>query len=156
MPDRPTPPEAPDLVQTVRAWVGVRLEDSSYRALAREIDIPHSTLEKFVNAGAEPQKIWPTLRRWYLADRRERLGALRDPEDLALLVLESLANVPTAQREGAVARAAEHFAELHRDAGVPVPDWVDRLPELAGGDQSPRGHLAEYRIRRRRPSRPKD
>jgi hypothetical protein len=114
--------------------VEFRLADTSLRDLADEMGIAKSSIDKFVKGESLPNKNWPKLRFWFLRDRRARNASLQDPSEMALLILESLANVPAAKRREAIERTVEHFDVLHREAHAPRPEWLDALHGLADQD----------------------
>jgi AcrR family transcriptional regulator len=118
----------------VRAWVELRLAETSLRDLADEVGVAKSSIDKFVKGESLPQKNWPKLRFWFLRDRRTRKASLQEPADMALLVLETLRNVPAARRREAIVRTLEHFEALHRETRAPRPEWLDALRELADAE----------------------
>ena len=137
-PEEATPPgveESPEaalgraaLVERVRAWVEVRLQQASLRELANEIGIAKSTIDKFVTGETtDPDKTWPNLRHWYLQDRQLRRASMHDPESMALLFLTTLENVPGRYRTWAIRSTVDHLRALHREAHAPEPEWLDLL-----------------------------
>lgn len=118
-------------VDTVRAWVAVRVQETSYRALAEDLSVGKSTLEKFVKKKANPSKIWYRLRQGYLQDQKERMGSLQDPTDMAILLLEAVSNVPAEERGRAIRALADTLERIHRDTHAPHPDWLPHIREIA-------------------------
>jgi hypothetical protein len=110
--------------------------ESSYRAVADDLDVGKSSLEKFVNRKAHPLKNWYKLRQGYLQYQMEEKGSLQDPKDMAMLVLETVANVPAEERSKAITALARAIEEIHRTARAPRPEWLDHLFRM-GEDESP-------------------
>ena len=137
-------------VDTVRAWVAVRVKETSYRAVADDLSVGKSTLEKFLKRRANPSKIWYRLRQGYLQDQKERKGSLQDPTDMAILLLEAVSNVPAEERGKAIRALADTLAQVHRDTHAPAPDWLPHLHEIA--DQA--DAAAAGRQRREEEARP--
>jgi hypothetical protein len=133
-------------VEQVRAWALIRLRDSSLRALQAEMDIAKSSVDKFVKRQALPGKIWPKLRHWYLHDPHRRACPSDRDADMALLVLESLADLPGERLPDALVAVAAFYEELHRRARAPVPAWTQSLRDLArdGALTARRAALDEY------------
>jgi hypothetical protein len=119
------------LVEYVRSWTIFRLKETSLRDLEGETSVAKSSIDKFVKRQALPSKIWPKLRLWFLTDRRARGTSLQDPGEMALLMLESLVNVPDDRVAEALLRTADYFEELHRQLRAPMPGWIDSLRRLA-------------------------
>lgn len=118
----------------MRAWVEIRLVETSLRDLALEVGVAKSSVDKFVKGESLPHKNWPKLRFWFLRDRLARKASLQEPAEMALLVLETLQNVPAARRREAILRTVEHFEALHRESHAPRPEWLDALRSLAEAD----------------------
>lgn len=126
----------------VRAWIEVRLSDgATYRSLGEEIQVGKSSVEKFVKRQAFPGRNWHKLKTWYVRQLRARYGEVQqDPSEMARLMLDTLAELPSAERAAAARRMAEFYEALHREIKAPVPDWIgalldeaDRLEREAGG-----------------------
>lgn len=122
------------LIEHVRHWVEFRLAETSLRDLAEEMGIAKSSIDKFVKGESLPNKNWPKLRFWFLKDRRVRNASLQSPSEMALLLLESLQNVPASRRREAIIRTVEHYDAVHREASAPRPEWLDALRDLAEQD----------------------
>lgn len=142
----------PDAVsfRAARGWLVVRSNDSSYRALAAEIGISKSSVEKLVNEGQLPRGNLVKLIRWFLKDRRARYGAVPDDEYMEVAVLESLRSLAEADRPAALRQTVEHYERLHDEHRAPRPAWLVRLRALVdrgGGDAPPPGEAA-YPVRR--------
>lgn len=118
-------------MDTVRAGVAVRVQETSYRALAEDLSVGKSTLEKFVKKRANPAKIWSRLRQGCLQDQKERMGSLRDPTDMAILLLEAVSSVPAEERGKAIRALADTLEQIHRDTHAPHPDWLAHIRETA-------------------------
>jgi hypothetical protein len=147
------------LVEYVRAWALFRLKatGASLRELEEETDVAKSSIDKFVKRQALPSKIWPKLRVWFLKDRHARYASLQDSGEMALLILESLANLPGDQLAAALLRTADHYEELHRQARAPLPEWIEGLRSLArDGLPGPTAAAPEYPVPRRRGRKKKD
>jgi hypothetical protein len=164
-PSQPPPPAdaAPEkldhdtLVEYVRSWTVFRLKETSLRDLETETSVAKSSIDKFVKRQALPSKIWPKLRQWYLTDRRARGASLQDPADMALLMLESLVNVPDDRVAEALLRTADYYEELHRQLRAPMPDWIDSLRRMAReGMAATQGTNADYPVPKRRGRKKKD
>jgi hypothetical protein len=140
------------LVESVRSWALFRLKETSLRDLEQESSVAKSSIDKFVKRQALPSKIWPKLRLWFLRDRRARYASLQEPEEMALLMMESLANLPDDRRAEAIASTAEHYEALHRRAHAPTPEWIAALRGLAREGAMPPGPTVshEYPVPRRR------
>ena len=116
------------LVERVRAWVEVRLQETSLRDLADETGIAKSTIDKFVRGNTVPDnRTWPKLRLWYLQDRQARRASMHDPESMALLFLTTLENIPARARTSAIRSMVDYLRMLHREASAPEPEWLDVL-----------------------------
>ncbi|MBV9773382.1 MAG: hypothetical protein JO040_05505 [Gemmatimonadetes bacterium] len=119
------------MLEAIRAWVEVRRRDTPLRDLALEIGIGKSSVDKLVRERSVPHKNLPKLTRWFIRDRRERYGSLPTASDVAVLVVELLANVPTHERADALRRTAEFLEALHDEKRAPRPEWLPSLRELA-------------------------
>jgi hypothetical protein len=169
-PDESSPPPQPapekldhdTLVEYVRTWALFRLKGTSLRDLEDETSVAKSSIDKFVKRQALPSKIWPKLRLWFLKDRRERFASLQEPGEMALLMLESLANLPDEQLGEALLRTADHYEELHRQTHAPMPEWIEAIRTLVreGGiperDSIPREHPEPKRRGRKKKPPPEE
>lgn len=139
------------LVEYVRSWTVFRLKETSLRELETETSVAKSSIDKFVKRQALPSKIWPKLRQWYLTDRRARGASLQDPADMALLMLESLVNVPDDRVAEALLRTADYYEELHRHLHAPMPEWVAALRRMAReGIPAAQSTSTDYPVPKRR------
>lgn len=137
-------------VEAVRAWVERRVAETSYRFLAEELAVGKSSLEKFVKKKAHPLKNWYKLRQGYLQYQKERKGSLQDPTDMAMLLLETVANVPAEERGRALLSLVRSLEEIHRSTRAPLPDWLPALQAIAAAEaaRAPRQEVV-YQPRKR-------
>lgn len=111
-------------LEVLREFARSQAEATSIRAVAEEVGIGRSTLNKFVLGRTNPQ---PRVRRllalWYLetVDRAHDIDVAR-PYASALHVL--LADLPPDQREAAARGLVNVLVRVYGEA---VPRWLDLL-----------------------------
>jgi len=116
------------------------------RALAEEIGISKSAVDHFYRRRA-PGKNWPKLRDWYMGQRaRQRDEYQTPPENHLLSVLHTFSTFPRDRRAEAMRVTAENYRALNTAMGLPVPQWVEMLAELAERESSA-GPVDETEIR---------
>lgn len=101
------------------------------RTLAAQIGISKSAVDKFHKDGVRPGKNWPRLRDWYMATRQTRArDEYQTPSQLMVdTVLFSVSGLPRDRRAAALRKLVEDHREFH--AGLPTPDWIEMLADLA-------------------------
>ncbi|HYJ80489.1 MAG TPA: hypothetical protein VEW03_12830 [Longimicrobiaceae bacterium] len=124
----------------VAAFLAYRSKRTSLRKLAREIGVSKSSVEEMVTAYnqvrelPQPSKNLPKLRAWYLKTKREEAGQLDDPADMAMLMLEVIADMPEAAQRRSLQRLVDFVGQMYDDEKAPHPPWLERLEEgLRGG-----------------------
>ena len=141
---RPTPRH----VAAVHDWLVYRHEvtRTTFRALAAEIGIPKSTVQKFYKEKFRPSRIWPKLRDWYMRDRHNRHAGYRTPpEDMVMRAVSSLEEFPAAMRVAKLRHLAAVYREMFEAEKLPCPEWVGMLAALAdeqAGGGAPREEAA--------------
>ena len=102
------------------------------RALAAEIAISKSALDKFHKERSRPGKLWPKLRDWYMRTRATKREEYQTPPDLMIAsVLQAVSQIPSFRRAAALRSTAAHFRELYTAPGEPLPEWVAMLGDIA-------------------------
>lgn len=129
--------------------MAVRVSETSYRSVADGLDVGKSSLEKFVKKRAHPLKNWYKLRQGYLQYQKERKGSLEDPTDMAMLMLEAIANVPAEERGRAIEALARTLEEIHREARAPEPGWLSHLFEIAREEAARASRQVRYEPKKR-------
>lgn len=131
-------------VEAVAAFLARRSRRKSLRNLAREIGISKSSVEEMVTAFRQvrelpqPSTNWPKLKDWYLKKKREETGQLDDPADMAMLMLEVIADMPEAAQRRSLQRLVDFVGQMYDDEKAPHPPWLERLEEgLRGGAGEP-------------------
>jgi hypothetical protein len=144
-------------VGRVRSWVEFRLTTDSLRDLAGEIGVGKSSVDNFRYEVGDPEKVWEKMRGWYLRDRRARYASLQDPEDIALLLLETLVGIPYARRAEVLLRTGQHYEEMFRLTDAPRPEWIDKVREMAEREIQRPGSTSsvEYPLPKPRPGKKK-
>jgi len=101
------------------------------RTLAAEIGVSKSAVDQFHKLRSHPGKLWPKLRDWYMRTRhsRAREEYQTPPEELVASALHTLSMLPNDRRAAALDATVEHFKAIH--AGMPMPEWVHMLADLA-------------------------
>jgi hypothetical protein len=102
------------------------------RALAAEIGISRSAVDKFHRLRSHPGKNWPKLRDWYMATRATKIDEYQTPPELMVAsALQTLSLLPNSKRAQALRSTAAHYQALHAELKEPLPEWVQMLADLA-------------------------
>lgn len=127
-------------LEAVAAFLAKRNRRISLRKLAREIDVSKSSVEEMVAAYnqvrelPQPTKNWPKFKVWYLKAKHEETGQLDDPADMAMLILEVIADMPEAAQRRSLHRLVDFVGQMYDEEKAPHPPWLERLEEgLRGG-----------------------
>ena len=127
-------------LEAVAAFLAKRNRQKSLRKLAREIGVSKSSVEEMVTAYnqvrelPQPSKNWPKLRAWYLKAKHEEAGQLDDPADMAMLILEVIADMPEAAHRRSLQRLVDFVGQMYDDEKAPHPPWLERLEEGLRGE----------------------
>ncbi|HSU15646.1 hypothetical protein [Longimicrobium sp.] len=106
------------------------------RTLAAEIKISKSAVDAFYKSRTYPGKVWPKLRDWYMGQRERQLDDYQTPPENHLLsALHTLSTFPRERRAEAMRVMAENYRSLNQAMGLPVPEWVGMLSEMARREQ---------------------
>lgn len=118
-------------MERVHEWLVYRHEvvRTPFRTLAAEMDLPKSTVQQFYARKSYPYKIWPKLRRWYVADRQARTTDDEPPDLLVQSALYILSGAPNATRPKFIRKLVASFREMYAAEKLPVPQWIDLLEE---------------------------
>ena len=122
----PPPTPTPSL-DRLRDAIQSRVQESSLRAVAREVGMSPSGLQKFLAGGIPYQKSRRKLFEWL---QREREPEVEEPpfhgvpRSLAELVRE----LPYERRDPALAALVETLRTLYDTHGAAAPEWLSRLP----------------------------
>jgi hypothetical protein len=103
------------------------------RTLAAEIGISKSAVDEFHKRLSYPGKIWPKLRDWYMRThhRMKHEEYQTPPEEHLMSALHVLSTFPREHRAQAMRAMAETHRSLNESIGLPVPEWVGMLSDLA-------------------------
>ncbi|MFL5386473.1 MAG: helix-turn-helix domain-containing protein [Longimicrobiaceae bacterium] len=110
-----------------------RREGQSLRDLAREIGVSKSTIDSLVQAHdrlrpmPQPHVTWPRLRKWYMDARPPAEGGTEEPDDMALVAGQLLADIPAAVRPAATGELLGLVGVVYDQFDSPRPDWLRRL-----------------------------
>lgn len=106
------------------------------RALAAEIGISKSAVERFHKERPHPGKLWPRLRDWYIQMRQTqaREAYQTPPQLLVDSMLLGIEQLPSSQRSHALRVLAETWRSLYAESKTPPAEWVQRLADLAEHD----------------------
>lgn len=118
-------------VDTLRAAARAAVDARKLRPVAKEVGVSPSGLTNFLDRKHDPQK--RTLRKlaeWYLRQAPVRAG-LTEAELRGYLGLV-FRNVPERARERGIERVLRLMAEVHRESGAPLPEWLRPEPKPPG------------------------
>jgi hypothetical protein len=121
----------------VHAWVVFRREvmHTPLRTLAAEIGISKSAVDRFHKLRSHPGKNWPRLKDWYMRTRGTKPVEYETPPELMIAsTLQILSAVPNDRRAAAIHATVEHLKAVH--AGIPLPEWIGMLADLADEEGS--------------------
>lgn len=134
----PGSPPAGPYVRLVHEWLVYRRDvtRTPIRTLAAEIGISKSAVDHFYHRRS-PAKNWPRLRYWYMAQRTRRAEEYQTPPENHLLsALHTFSTFPRERRPEAMRVIAENYRALNASMGLPVPEWVELLAEMADRESS--------------------
>ena len=109
-------------VDQIRRAAAARVETTALREVAREVGITPMGLRYFINGGEPRTKTRQKLETWYLSQVRAADLNAEEAVDVALEVL--LSGVPEGQRQTAVERCRNFYADLYRELRLPAPGWL--------------------------------
>jgi transcriptional regulator with XRE-family HTH domain len=118
-------------IEHLRASAAARVDNTSLRAVAREVGMSPTGLRKFLEGTAPYAPTLRRLRSWYIRFGGSAGGLVGVEEALAALSL-LVQDLPAAERAAAADRAVETVAESFRNAGRPLPQWVSPLRPRLG------------------------
>ncbi|MFL5383065.1 MAG: hypothetical protein ACJ8GN_11160 [Longimicrobiaceae bacterium] len=114
-------------LDVLRESVRRAVEAYSLRHVARQIGLSHIGLKRFIE-GAEPYS--STRRRllhWYVSHAAEMRAVAVSDETAGAALAVLLDGVPPEARPAAMTRLLEAVAQIHQQARIPPPQWVDSL-----------------------------
>ena len=117
----------PTSIDNLRESVAIRVHASSLRAVARQVGMSPSGLEKFL-AGGTP---YTNTRRklvewWYREGTQPPLDLSADGVAVALGTL--VRDLPPDRRERTLRELVGTLRELYASHGTPCPSWLNEMP----------------------------
>lgn len=121
------PPTPTPSLDRLREAIQARVQESSLRAVSREVGMSPSGLQKFLAGGVPYQKSRRKLFEWLQRESAPDVDAPTFPgvpRSLAELVRE----LPYERREAALTALVETLRTLYDTHGAAAPEWLARLP----------------------------
>lgn len=118
--------EAGAPLEQLREALAARVEATSLRQVAREVQMSPSGLQKVLDGSQPYSATQRKLERWYVRQSAQPGGTLgAESASAALRVL--VQDLPPRRRPEVLGRLLETLAEAHRSGGRPLPEWLAAL-----------------------------
>jgi hypothetical protein len=113
-------------LERLRETVALRVQATSLRAVARQVGMSPSGLEKFLSGGTPYSRSRQKLQEWW--DREgSRPRSELSPEGIEVAVGALVRDLPPEFRAEAVQRLVRALRDVYDEQGAAMPTWLDSL-----------------------------
>ncbi|HEX8429848.1 MAG TPA: hypothetical protein VF625_01130 [Longimicrobium sp.] len=118
----------PTSVDQLRESVAIRVHSTSLRAVARQVGMSPSGLEKFIAGGTPYTNTRRKLMEWWFAEGRHPRSDL-SADGVAVALGTLVRELPPERRERALHDLVGTLRELYQAQGAPYPPWLGDTDE---------------------------
>lgn len=131
------PPSPTPSLDRLREAIDERVQATSLRAVARQVGMSPSGLQKFLAGGVPYQKSRRKLFEWL--QRESTAAEPLTPGGVAGTLAELVSELPYERREPALEALVETLRSLYETHRGAAPEWLARLPPREEGDEGEEG-----------------
>jgi len=135
-------------LERLRETVALRVQATSLRAVARQVGMSPSGLEKFLSGGTPYTRSRQKLQDWWEREGARPRGEV-SPEGIEVAVGALVRDLPAEYRAEGVQRLIDALRQVYREQDAAFPPWLDAMaydprdPEPAGDDGGAGGDGAD-------------
>jgi hypothetical protein len=125
-------------LERLRETVALRVQATSLRAVARQVGMSPSGLEKFLSGGTPYTRSRQKLQDWWEREGSRPRNEV-SPEGVEVAVGALVRDLPAEFRAEAVQRLIEALRQVYREQDAAFPAWLDAMSRNPPGGVEPPG-----------------